>query len=106
MTFSAEFKRYFKAGFIFLVASVIIMFFTPRNGNFEYEFSKGKIWTYDDLYAPFDFSVYKTENELLEERKIVNETASKYYNIDTLTGKAVLSSLREELFADAGREIL
>ena len=40
--------------FIYIVTTVLIVFFFPKGGKFKYEFQKGKPWQYDNFYAPFD----------------------------------------------------
>ena len=94
---TVDIKRYAKAALTFFAASAVIMIFIPRNGLFEYEFGRGKQWAYDDLSAPFDFPVYKTETEIQNERRTVNETSTRYYNIDTLKGESILNRLKETL---------
>lgn len=44
-----------------------ISFFFPRDITFKYSFEKGKSWNYEDLIAPFDFPILKTEEELSAE---------------------------------------
>ena len=33
----------------------------PKKSNFGYKFQEGQLWLYPTLYAPFDFSVKKTD---------------------------------------------
>ena len=35
----------------------------------KYDFGQGKPWQYDNLYAPFDFAVQKTEEEIVKHGK-------------------------------------
>ncbi len=60
-----------------------IVFFFPKGGQFKYEFQKGKPWQYENLYAPFDFSIRKTEAELREERQDFERNQVPYYRFDT-----------------------
>ena len=57
----------------------LIVFFFPRGGKFKYEFQKGRSWQYENLYAPFDFSINKTEEELNSEKKYLSDNKSVYY---------------------------
>ena len=46
--------------YLLYIASVcFIVFFFPKGGQFKYEFQKGRAWQYENLYAPFDFSINK-----------------------------------------------
>ena len=66
-------------GMILLASSFLIVYLFPKGGTFKYEFQKGKPWQHKTLYAPFDFSIIKTDSELEAEKKGVIETESKYY---------------------------
>jgi len=64
---------------ILLASSFLVVYLFPKGGTFKYEFQKGKPWQHKTLYAPFDFSIIKTDSELEAEKKGVIETESKYY---------------------------
>ena len=69
--------------YILYVFSVVsIVFFFPKGGKFKYEFQKGKPWQYENLYAPFDFSIQKSEEELAEERDALEADKSAYFSYD------------------------
>ena len=56
---------------LFFITGLILLMSFPREGKFRYEFQKGKPWLNEDLIAPFDFAILKTDTEL----KIERETA-------------------------------
>ncbi|CAN0471777.1 unnamed protein product, partial [Hapterophycus canaliculatus] len=60
-----------------------IVFFFPKGGKFKYEFQKGKPWQYENLYAPFDFSITKSDLEIQNEQKLVKGNQVNYYTVDT-----------------------
>jgi putative nucleotidyltransferase with HDIG domain len=64
-------KRIIIVSLLFFIASLITVFILPREGKFMYEYQRGSIWRHDDLYAPFSFPVYKTNDELTRERDSV-----------------------------------
>ncbi|MFX0557742.1 HD family phosphohydrolase [Maribacter sp. CXY002] len=69
--------------YILYVAAIgFIVFFFPKGGKFKYEFQKGKPWQYENLYAPFDFSIKKTEEELALEKKEIAEKTLPYYRFN------------------------
>ena len=49
---------------IFLVATTLVVLLFPKEAKFKYEFQKNKPWVHQDLLAPFDFAINKTEAEL------------------------------------------
>ncbi|WP_339714988.1 HDIG domain-containing metalloprotein [uncultured Kriegella sp.] len=69
--------------YILYIASIFcIVFFFPKGGKFKYEFQKGKPWQYENLYAPFDFSVKKGDAEIAEEQRAIREQRTDYYRFD------------------------
>jgi len=70
---------------ILLFASVIILIVIvlPKEGRFRYEFSKGKPWLHNDLYAPFDFAIIKFEDELKTEQEQVLANLTPFFSRDT-----------------------
>ncbi|WP_185853362.1 HD family phosphohydrolase [Blattabacterium cuenoti] len=54
-----------------IIAVLSLTFFFPKKEIFQYEFSKGKNWTYRDLFSPFGFIVQKNSQDLdLEIKKL------------------------------------
>jgi len=52
----------------FIVALVLVVWQMPRTIKFKYEYQKMRPWQYESLYAPFNFPIYKTAEQLkLEE---------------------------------------
>ena len=72
---------------LFLVTTVAIVYLFPKGGQFKYEFSNGQVWRYDNLYAPFDFAIQKSEDEITIETKEIEVNAKLYfrYNQDIVT---------------------
>lgn len=77
--------------FLYFVSIGLIVFFFPREGKFKYEFQKGKSWQYENLVAPFDFSIKKTETELTEERNSLTQNQQRYYDYDNGMQQAALA---------------
>ena len=69
-------------GLLLLVSCFLIVYLFPKGGTFKYEFQKGKPWQHPTLYAPFDFSIIKSESELEIEKKAIIDAQSKYYRAD------------------------
>jgi len=69
--------------FLYLVSVVCIVFFFPKGGKFKYEFQKGKPWQYENLYAPFDFSIQKSSDDISKEREELLNNQIDYFRLDT-----------------------
>ena len=84
---------------LFLITAFAIVYLFPKGGQFKYEFTKGKPWQYDNLYAPFDFAIDKTEDEINEEIKLIEVTSKLYfqYNKDIVKEVKEAYQLRTSL---------
>ncbi len=77
----------------FAVAIFIVIWITPHESRFKYEFQIGKPWNHSDLIAPFDFSILKTPKQLNNEKKNLLANYSPYFYYDkqnTINGRALL----------------
>lgn len=83
-------------GLYFVMAIAIIMAFLPREGKFKYEFQKGKPWMHEDLSAPFDFPIYKTEAELFEEKNAILRNFNPFFKLDTTSLYPALVQFRAD----------
>lgn len=75
--------KYILTFVIFLLSYLIVVTIMPREGRFSYEFQKGRPWMHEDLYAPFDFPVYKTEQELFAEKSKLLKEFKSFYRYDS-----------------------
>ena len=74
---------------LFFLTLFIIVYFFPRQINFEYEYSKGKPWMQETIITSFDFPIFKTEEELQKE----NLTKSKDVAVKSELKKEKLKTL-------------
>src|ERR1044071_1199350 len=65
--------------FLILTTVVLIVIGMPRQLQFNFTYRKGKPWTYDNLIAPFDFAINKSDDELNRERADVLKNAHPFY---------------------------
>ncbi|GGG09786.1 HDIG domain-containing protein [Dokdonia pacifica] len=65
------------------VSSVLIVYFFPKSGKFQYDFQKGFPWAYENLYADEDFAILKSEDALAQEREEIRSQAFLYFDYDT-----------------------
>ncbi|WP_074406459.1 MULTISPECIES: HD family phosphohydrolase [Aquimarina] len=78
--------------FLFICTTALIVYLFPKGGIFKYEFTKGKPWQYENLYAPFDFAIAKTEAEIEEEKKRINDNVIPYFEYDTIIANSAKES--------------
>ena len=75
--------------FLFILSTVLIIYLLPKGGQFKYNFQKGKPWQYENLYAPFSFTIKKSKAEIEEEKEYLREELIPYFEIDTAKVTAV-----------------
>ncbi len=68
--------------FLFIVATVLIIYLLPKGGQFKYNFQKGKPWQYENLYAPFSFTIKKDKDALEKEKEAIKADATPYFEYD------------------------
>ena len=81
---------------LYIVSVGCIVFFFPKGGQFKYEFQKGKPWQYANLYAPFDFSIKKSAEEIAREREEVQRQQIDYYYYDQAISTEVSRKFDED----------
>ena len=67
---------------LFLITASAIVYLFPKGGQFKYDFIKGKPWQYDNLYAPFDLAIEKTQKEIDDEVQQINADGKQYFLYD------------------------
>jgi cyclic-di-AMP phosphodiesterase PgpH len=83
-----------------LLATVVVVFFLPKEGKFKYEYQKGKLWNYDDLQAPFDFPIYKSYAEIEDEQKEVLKNFYPIYVLDENIRTVVIENFEKKFESD------
>lgn len=85
------------ARFLIVFTSVVlIVWFMPREGKFNYQFETGKPWKYGLLTAPYDFPIYKDEALVRSERDSLLQFYRPYMKVDAAMVETVLSKLRSD----------
>jgi putative nucleotidyltransferase with HDIG domain len=77
-------------GMLFCIAIALIVYILPKQSKFKYEFQnlKGKPWHYDNLVAPFDFAIKKTNAELTSEKAEIIKNTKPYFKLDNTIAAA------------------
>ncbi|MCF6298090.1 MAG: HDIG domain-containing protein [Flavobacteriaceae bacterium] len=68
--------------FVFLTATLLVIYLLPKGGQFKYNFQKGKPWQYENLYAPFSFTIKKDKESIDKEIEDIKNNAVPYFEID------------------------
>ncbi len=62
-----------------LAAVAVLVLCMPRTSKFNYDYRKGSAWRHETLVSPFDFPIYKTEEQMLEEGNAVRQDVIPYF---------------------------
>ncbi len=106
---------------LFISTTFLIVYLFPKSGKFKYNFERGKPWQSENLLAPFDFAIKKSDEEISIEKQAIAEQAPLYFNIDETVKLKVLraydtkfssvfndsiSQVKKNSLKTKGREIL
>lgn len=68
---------------LLLISTIIlVIYMLPKGGQFKYQFQKGKPWQYENLYAPFNFTIKKDNKTLDQERESIKRNAVPFFDLD------------------------
>ncbi|WP_185864491.1 HDIG domain-containing metalloprotein [Blattabacterium cuenoti] len=84
-----------------LVTVIIVLsltFFFPKKEIFKYEFYKGKIWYYEDLFSPFNFIVLKSKKDINLEIKNLKKSQKIFYNKNEKIFQRVIKIIHNNSF--------
>jgi putative nucleotidyltransferase with HDIG domain len=76
---------------LFIAAIAVVVLLLPKEGKFKYEFQKNKPWVHEDLLAPFDFAINKTEEEIASEKSLIEQNQILYFNVNYKVKESVLN---------------
>lgn len=82
---------------LFILSCVVIIYFFPKSGKFKYSFENSRPWQSDNLYAPFDFAIKKTDKELEEEKTNIRLATKVFFNKDSLVLNKSLNLLYNKI---------
>lgn len=67
---------------LFVLTIVILTWFFPKEGKFRYEFQLGQPWKHENLIAPYNFPIYKLDEEFKAERDSILREFKPYFKYD------------------------
>ncbi len=92
--------------FLYLATVVIVVYLFPKGGQFKYEFQKGKPWQYENYYAPFDFAIQKSDEEIEKEKLLINASSKQFFEYNeeiVVTIKNNISNKIDEVLSKSPR---
>lgn len=69
----------FRSYLPFLIYFLALVLLMPKAKKFEYEYRSGAPWKYDSLVSEFDFPIYKTDEQMMNELAEAELSAIPYF---------------------------
>ncbi len=66
-----------------VLSILLITFILPKQPRFRYEFEKGMVWKHDDLVAPYNFAIRKTQQEINADKENIVKSVLPVYDLNT-----------------------
>ena len=82
---------------LFLITTVAIVYLFPKGGQYKYEFNNGQLWKYDNLEAPFDFAIQKSDEEIAAEKKQIHANAKLYFLYNSSIVEDVIDTYQKRI---------
>ena len=95
------FSRLFRI-LLFILSAFLIIYFFPKSGKFKYSFENGRPWQSENLYAPFDFAIKKSSDEINSEIEDVKLNTPLFFEIDTTSATNSKNRITKR-FRDTGK---
>lgn len=97
-------QSYIYKAFLFVIATILVIYLLPKGGQFKYNFQKGKPWQYENLYAPFSFTIKKDQASIDKEKEVIRANAIPYFEYDIAIAEASRQQFQdvfEQVFTDS-----
>lgn len=92
-----NYQTFLANAILFIISVVFVVYLSPREAKFKYEFQKGKPWLYDNMVAPFDFAVIKTNEALEEENGQFRNNKTLFLKRNDVIAESSLAEFEEDL---------
>jgi putative nucleotidyltransferase with HDIG domain len=86
--------------FLYLVATLLVIYLLPKGGQFKYNFQKGKPWQYENLLSPFNFTIKKDKEALENEKEEIRASVIPYFDADSKIPNTALENFKTNLDTD------
>ncbi|MCB0458309.1 MAG: HDIG domain-containing protein, partial [Flavobacteriaceae bacterium] len=86
--------------FLYFLSTLLVIYLLPKGGQFKYNFQKGKPWQYENLYAPFNFTIKKDKELIEKEKEEIRTSAVPYFDLDIQVKEEAAKAFKANLSAD------
>ncbi len=86
------------------ITAVLLFFVLPGEPKFKYEYRKGAPWQHENLVAPFDFAILKSDQEIEAEKAELAREVIPYFHFDTVVAVRNIAKMTTDLRMAAGNQ--
>jgi putative nucleotidyltransferase with HDIG domain len=83
--------------FLYIMTVFLIVYLLPKGGKFKYDYFKGKPWQYENYYAPFNFAIQKSQDDIDKEIANIEQKAKVYFAKDNSIEGSVIKEFEYQL---------
>lgn len=91
-----QWHRYYKPFYrisAFVIAALLMVLSFPNVEKIQYEYELHRPWRHENVIAPFDFPIYKTDYEISAERDSILNNFRPYYRRDSISETYIQSNI-------------
>ncbi|MCD8235545.1 MAG: HDIG domain-containing protein [Prevotellaceae bacterium] len=77
-----------------LLSTAAVVYFMPRDAQFNYTYDIDKPWRYGQLIATFKFPIYKNDSVMQREQDSIMRRFQPYYNVDSKVKSDMIKKLQ------------
>ncbi|MDA9266817.1 HDIG domain-containing protein [Salibacteraceae bacterium] len=87
----------------FILTLLVVFLFFPNEGMIRYEYQLNQPWKHDKLFAPFDFGIHKSAEEITQAKEEITSNQAPVFSIDQAFNEQMLSRIDDawELSVDS-----
>lgn len=89
-------SNFVKYGMV-VITILLICLFLPKQPRFSYDYQKGKPWNHENLVAPYNFAILKTQDELDRDRQQILKTVPPIYNANDIVAKEQIDQFEHDI---------
>ncbi len=82
-----------KIGVFICLIIILVQFHSVRSNSFRYHYVDGRPWNYEELQAPFDFPIYKSDSEVEQARAEVMQAYNPCFRKQEVSIENLIDSI-------------
>ncbi len=93
----SDYSQIIYRAIVFVISALLLHQILPSDPHFKYEYQRGAPWKHDNLVAPFDFAILKTDMELEAEKREITRELTPYFILDTTVAISKVEEFKTDI---------